>query len=185
LSKAGIYTRNGDEGKTCLANKEIVSKTDCRIEAVGSLDELNSVIAILISCCQWSSNLKLYRSLQEDLFVIGAVIGGTQGIVTDKDRISYLEEMIDDISSKLPSLHNFILPGKFTEGAWLHFARAVCRRAERDVTRVQENFGNLDSNILVYLNRLSDLLFVMARKCNGMGRDDILWKKENSPFVGE
>ena len=176
--KAGIYTKSGDLGTTALGDKTRVSKAHHRIQAVGTIDELNSILGLLVSYCSFSADIKFYRSLQSDLFLLGAMIGGFDpDLFVEQDRISFLEEMIDEASAKLEPLHNFILPGGSPESSWLHLARATCRRAERDVVTVQELDGNLDPNILIYLNRLSDLFFVLARKQNKMGKDDILWQK--------
>jgi cob(I)alamin adenosyltransferase len=184
--KAGIYTRKGDSGMTSLGNSEKVSKTNCRISAIGSIDELNSIIGLLIfyssSCmttgfCDSPSKV-FYRGIQDDLFVIGSILAEVEDLEIDQDRIAYIEEHIDEVSAKLKPLHNFIIPGGESESCWLHFARTVCRRAEREIVVVSEVDGKIDPKVLIYMNRLSDLFFVRARLANSCGEKDILWKKE-------
>jgi cob(I)alamin adenosyltransferase len=184
--KAGIYTRKGDKGQTSLGSKNIVLKTHYRIHASGSLDEFNCIIGLAMSYCNYlKPEMKLLSLVQEDLFVIGASIGGCDDVFkVDQDRISYFEEMIDELNSKVEPLKNFIMPGGKVESSWFHWLRAACRRVERDVVMVNEiEDGAVDPNILVYLNRLSDLLFILARYNNDKGKSDKLWNSKEQPNV--
>lgn len=175
--KAGIYTRKGDKGQTSIGGVSGVLKSSYRVDAVGHVDELNAVLGMIGSYCGWSKRLAIYQSLQADLFTIGALLHRAKEVAIDQNRIAYLEEMIDEISATLVPLRNFILPGGDPEAAWCHLARTVCRRAERAVVNVQELDGDMPENVLVYMNRLSDLLFVLARKANDDGKKDVLWAK--------
>lgn len=183
MTKAGIYTRGGDKGSTSLGRIGRVPKTDVRIHAVGAIDELNSVIGLMISSTK-TEYVDFYLSLQHDLFVIGAIVGGCTNYKLRKDKIDTIERMIDEISDKLVPLSDFILPGGTTEASWLHLARTVCRRAEREIVAVQKRdertSSELETTVLVFINRLSDLFFVMARKFNENGKQDILWNKYTS-----
>ena len=186
--KSGIYTRKGDQGKTSLSDKSVVSKGDDRIEALGAVDELNACIGLMITYCSFADEIKFYKSLQHDLFVIGAIVGGyDNSLQVDQERIAFLEEKIDEISSELKPLHDFILPGGNVVSSWLHWLRTVCRRAERAVVRAGDKATSLtplfDPNVIVYMNRISDLFFVAARHHNDNGNLDILWHKE-SPLQG-
>lgn len=176
--KSGIYTKQGDNGMTSLGDKRKLSKSHYRISAIGSLDELNSVIGMYIgcsiSCATNPKTSKFFHSLQDDLFAIGAHVGGIKELELDSERLSYIEEKIDEVSANLNPLHNFVLPGGRVGACWLHFARTVCRRAERELVYAQEQDGDIDQIVLTYINRLSDLLFVFARKDND--GDDILWR---------
>lgn len=179
--KTGIHIRKGDRGQTSLGNI-VVSKTHPRIVALGSVDELNATLGVMmsnsVSCLGMTKSRKLYQDIQEDLFVIGSLIGGVPDLEIENDRIAYIEECIDEVLATLEPLENFIIPGGTVyESVWLHLARAVCRRAERDIVAVQEMDGNVPENVLVYMNRLSDFLFVRARKANNGGKSDVLWSK--------
>jgi cob(I)alamin adenosyltransferase len=180
----GIYTRKGDKGQTSLGSKEKVSKSHHRIVALGSIDELNAILGLAISYVPWLTKDKLIKEIQEDLLLLGAIVSEIPDIEIENDRIAFLEEYIDTVSAKLVPLNNFILPGGDPGAAWLHLARTVCRRAEIDIVTVNEIDGNIPENILIYMNRLSDLLFVVARRCNDNGAKDVLWVK-HCPLKGE
>jgi len=174
--KASIYTRGGDKGTTSLANKCKVSKSNLVIEALGSVDELNSLIGLMLSYASWHRDSSLFRSIQDDLFVVGSILSGAgQDLEIDEDRIAYMEEKIDFYTAELPPLKNFIIPGGEIGGAWLHYCRSVCRRAEREIVRLNESTGNVSPNLLIYMNRLSDLMFVCARRNNKDGTKDVIW----------
>lgn len=183
--KAGIYTRRGDTGDTSLTSGIRVSKSHYRIEAIGTVDELNAIIGALQvyspSCLGVgygpAKNKRLYAQIQEDLFVIGSILSGTADMEIESDRIAFFEEHIDNVSAGLVPLKNFVLPGGDAEACWCHMARTVCRRAERAVIRVNEMDRDVPANVIVYLNRLSDFFFVMARKANNSGKDDVLWSR--------
>lgn len=173
-----IYTRGGDKGKTSLFNGQRVSKRSTSIEAVGAVDECNSALGCALSQLPEGENFDTFReqliSIQHALFDLGAAIA-TPRTVSNEDKISktrfdggatkQLEEWIDSIESELPPLTTFILPGGHPAGASLHLARSLSRRAERKAVPCFEN-DDVDADILIYLNRLSDYLFVLSRAVN-------------------
>jgi len=166
-----IYTKTGDGGETGLAGGKRVSKRSCNIEAIGSVDELNAILGVAAVAAQALPEDKiLIKKLQSDCFVLGADLAAPMDLADHSPRITqqhiiFLENRIDALSETLPELKHFILPGGSTFGARLHFARAVCRRAERAVVRFEQEeiINPLDKQ---YLNRLSDLLFILARWIN-------------------
>jgi len=185
-----VYTGGGDKGKTSLFSGERVPKHHIRIEAYGDLDELNSVLGAVSAYLPASEQaiLEDFEGIQSNLFVAGAWLATTP----DSSAIGYLtslpetvskdlERRIDALSAALPELKEFILPGGQPVAAWSHVARTVCRRCERRLTELIEasNEGNLElAAIQVYLNRLSDYLFVLARYLNQvLGTADKTWKK--------
>ena len=183
-----IYTRTGDKGKTSLFNGQRVSKADLRVEAYGTVDELNSAIGIAIAEI---SNIKYQISniknelvkIQSDLFEIGSALANVpitnhQSPITDLyNRVKEFESLIDKMTDQMPALSNFILPGGGKTGSLLHFARTVARRAERKVVALSEA-ERVDSSIIMYLNRLSDLLFTMARFVNYKeNKEEVIWTK--------
>lgn len=182
-----IYTRSGDTGETGLFGGLRVSKDDLRIEAIGTIDELNALLGTAQSSDEEISELLL--KMQNDLFQIGADLaaprpsdtarGSIRIVRLEQRRIDYLENLIDQYEDELQPLTRFILPGGDTLAAQLHLCRVVCRRAERRcVTLANAETGDnpLNPEILRYLNRLSDLLFVLARVVNHRnGIPDIPW----------
>ena len=150
LSK--IYTKTGDEGFTDLANKQRTFKTDIVIQAIGAIDEANSAIGMATD--EYND---VIERVQSDLFDLGAELAGATTINISESRVKYLEDMIDDYNEHLDPLRSFVLPT-----GPLHNARTVVRRAEREVWKIDD----VNLNIAKYLNRLSDLLFVMARYHN-------------------
>ena len=169
-----IYTKTGDHGETSLFGGARVPKDDPRIEAYGTIDELNSFLGV--ARASWPSSpldAQLDR-IQSDLFDVGAHLaapGSSRFAGADPARIAELEKSIDAMESELAPLRNFILPGGCAAAAHLHVARTVCRRAERLVVALREEAS------IVYLNRLSDFLFVAARYANlKHGVDDVVWK---------
>jgi len=182
-----IYTRTGDTGETGLMGGPRVQKDNARIEAYGTIDELNAVLGLLHPE-QFSDDLgQLLVSLQNDLFVVGAELATPQPEQHEIPSIGTadvqrLEAHIDRFEEELPPLKQFILPGGSRVGTTLHVARAVCRRAERRVVTLQEMVSSeVSSSILIYLNRLGDLLFVLARFANQQaGQAEIPWKKPTS-----
>lgn len=161
-----IYTKRGDSGKTDLANGERVDKDDVRVESYGTVDELNSVIG-LVSVEKYEDVGAYLNEIQNHLHIIQAqlaCVGGGRVEITS-EHIRLVESWIDDCEEELEPLHSFILPGGSEDGAKLHNARAVCRRAERRVVALvkEENEVGL---CLEYLNRLSDAMFVFARLIN-------------------
>ena len=181
-----IYTRGGDSGKTSLGDGTRVAKTHPRIAAYGTVDELNAVIGVaLLQPGLDAAAKRLLRAVQNDLFDVGAdlcVPLGTGEAAGARLRIAQiqidtLERAIDGYTARLEPLRSFVLPGGKPAAAWLHAARVVCRRAELQVVAAAEHEGAAVSRPpLVYLNRLSDLLFVMARWANDRGRGDVTWR---------
>ena len=187
-----IYTGTGDRGKTSLFSGERVSKAHHRIESYGDLDELNSVIGALVASLP-PDNPDLVEELekvQSNLFDISALLATTPDSPSlkqlkqfSRDQFNDLERAIDARQTALPGLKGFILPGGHLTAAWGHIARTVCRRTERRLVSFLENAFEKDipdqyHNAQIYLNRLSDYLFVIARYCNYLqGRSDKLWEK--------
>ena len=179
-----IYTRTGDKGQTSLFNGQRVSKSGLRVEAYGTVDELNSVIGVVLSSKYKVVSIKneLIR-IQNDLFEIGSTLASpevrSQKLEVRKlnRRVREFENMIDKMTEEMPSLANFILPGGGKTGSLIHFARTVARRAERKVVALDER-EKVDKNIIIYLNRLSDLLFTFARFVNYKeNKEEVIWTK--------
>lgn len=185
-----IYTKTGDAGTTGLFGGPRVSKDDARICAYGSIDELNAVLGLARSIGLDAQQDQMLCSVQICLFSIGAELAtpepekhslkwnGTSDVET-------MEHWIDQIDDSLTPLRNFVLPGGASSAAHLHLARTVCRRAEREVVSLRSNPKVSDvSEIVIYLNRLSDLLFVMARQANLLaGVPDVPWQSPRTPVV--
>ena len=178
-----IYTKTGDDGKTGLFGGGRVSKANRRVHAYGEVDELNAVLGWVNTRTDYDALIERVTMLQSDLFSIGAHLAtpdGARGHVNlpalPVDRIGEMERWIDDLEASLPELKSFILPGGTAAAASLHLARTVCRRAERAVVDLAAH-ESVDANILIYLNRLSDLLFVLARAQNvRASRDEAKWQ---------
>jgi len=176
-----IYTKTGDAGMTQLGDGTTLPKHDVRVAAYGSVDELSSVLGLALAHGVQGETADWIRQIQNDLFDVGSDLC-VPGEAGEKLRItaSYatrLEGWIDTVNADLEPLKSFILPGGTIPAAWLHLGRTVCRRAERDVVELQANEaeGRVNAEALKYLNRLSDLLFVLARAANDGGRADVLW----------
>jgi cob(I)alamin adenosyltransferase len=171
-----IYTKFGDKGNTKLFGGSEVPKNHPRIEACGSVDELNALIGVVLSLDPKSSLVPSLTTIQKDLFSIGAELSGAKPKSLLSVRINELEKEIDSMESELPLLTHFIIPGGSKPASMLHLARTVCRRAERQIaTLAQKETINLD--ILVYMNRVGDLLFVQARFVNHKKRvQEKIWK---------
>jgi len=167
-----IYTKTGDEGQTSLFDGTRVSKADPRVAAYGDVDELQAVLGVVISAGVTDSLADHLRSIQRDLFALGARLADPSAkiaprvskVVIDDQSVARLEGWIDQLENGLPPLRHFILAGGSSSGAALHLARTVCRRAERAVLGLGRDV--VESILVIYLNRLSDLLFVMARAVN-------------------
>jgi cob(I)alamin adenosyltransferase len=166
-----IYTKTGDGGETSLFDNTRVSKADARVDAFGEVDELNAALGVAAAAGPPGDLAPMLAEIQKELFAIGARLADpsrrissrvTKADVVDT-QVARLEETIDRLEGELPPLRRFILPGGSPAAAQLHLARTVCRRAERRVVSLPEP---VDPVIVVYLNRLSDLLFVMARAAN-------------------
>ena len=186
-----IYTGTGDRGKTSLFSGERISKNDIRIDAYGDIDELNSIIVALIASLPQNEKkiMEELQQIQSDLFQIGAWLATSpDSPATDSleeisnAQIAFLETAIDRLNGGLPVLKGFILPGGHITAAWAHMARTVCRRSERKVAPILNISAKIKTpesyqNAFVYLNRLSDYLFVLARHCNRInGLGDKRWK---------
>jgi cob(I)alamin adenosyltransferase len=181
-----IYTRSGDDGTTALGTGERRKKYDMRIQAYGTLDEVNAVLGI--ARLHTSSNGALdavLARIQNDLFDVGAdlCMPGTKGkgpggarLTVSETQVDWLESMIDEFNDQLAPLRSFILPGGSRAAAHLHLARTVTRRAERLIVKLRDQPNELVSpTALKYVNRLSDFLFVAARIMNDKGTTDVLW----------
>ncbi len=182
LSK--IYTKTGDGGKTRLGDNSSIDKTDIRVEAYGSVDELNAVLGVaLVDREMDAETVKLIRAVQNDLFDLGADLCCPLDLTEEKGarlrisarQVDFVEKQIDRFNENLEPLRSFVLPGGTALAARLHLARTVCRRAERCVWALHVR-DPLNEQVAIYLNRLSDLLFVLSRYHNFGGRDDILWQ---------
>jgi cob(I)alamin adenosyltransferase len=167
-----IYTRTGDSGETALLGGTRVSKAAPRVAAYGDVDELNAWLGLVRASGPDAQLNEMLERLQRDLFAIGARLADPTGIVADRvakaavtpEVIARLEEWIDRLDTEVPALRRFILAGGSPSGAALHVARTVCRRAERSVVALGPD--QVEPDVIIYLNRLSDLLFVMARVAN-------------------
>jgi cob(I)alamin adenosyltransferase len=178
-----IYTRGGDAGQTSLGDGTRVDKHDVRVAAYGTADELSSVLGLAVADGLEEPYRGYLVGIQNDLFDVGADLC-VPGEAGDRLRITpayvkALEDIIDRENATLGKLESFILPGGTKASAWMHLARNVCRRAERLVTELMarpEEKDRVNVEVLKYLNRLSDLLFVLGRALNGGGKLDVLWK---------
>ena len=171
-----IYTKTGDKGKTSLFGGTRVPKYNLRIEAYGTVDELNSFIGLIRDQKMDKQSFEVLVKIQNDLFTLGSMLATPKDkeklksgknrlnipIITEKD-ITFLETEMDNLDKNLPAMTNFILPGGHTTVSYCHIARTVCRRAERITVQLSET-EEINTITLTYLNRLSDYLFVLARK---------------------
>lgn len=179
-----LYTRSGDDGTTALFGGVRVPKSDARVTAYGSVDELNAVIATVICNCPEPDTAAVLKGIQHDLFVLGAELATPdrkKAITTVQTaQIEHLERLIDEVDGECAPLTEFILPGGTPTASALHHARTVCRRAERAATALL-NDATIERLPVIYLNRLSDLLFALARRTNQRaGVPDVPWQKPRS-----
>jgi cob(I)alamin adenosyltransferase len=177
-----IYTGFGDAGKTSLFGGQVVDKDDLRVEAYGTVDELNSILGLVIAELEDTDLSRDLRDIQQNLFRLSTELATpvrnnkriNHQTITSKD-INKIENGIDELDSLLVPLKNFILPGGSHRAALLHLARTVCRRAERRLISLNKT-ADVDSQIMIYVNRLSDYFFVLARYVNLKDKiKDILW----------
>ena len=176
LSK--IYTRTGDDGSTGLADGSRVAKDSPRIAALGDLDELNSVVGLLLTEELPEDVRVLLTGIQHDLFDLGGEMAIPGSALLNEKSVGELEAAIDRTNAELGPLKEFILPGGTRSAALAHLARAVCRRAERRLVAVAAAEATSETG-RKYVNRLSDLLFVLGRSLNrAAGRGDVLWQKD-------
>lgn len=176
-----IYTKSGDGGETGLGDGRRVAKDHVRVAAYGEVDELNSVLGLLAASCPDAPERELLVAVQNDLFDVGADLCVPAAVDEQPDAVlrvtpaqaERLERAIDRLNGGLEPLRSFILPGGSPAAAWLHLARTVCRRAERAVVTLSHT-EPLNPQVVIYLNRLSDFLFVLGRVANGPA-GDVLW----------
>ena len=174
-----IYTRKGDKGKTSLFDGKQVEKSDPQVESYGTIDELNSVLGVAVSFSKVSLIKKEIEQIQNDLLEIGSSLAVSYPLPVDQlsGRPQEFEKLIDQLTVKLPALTNFILPGGGKAGSFLHQARTVARRAERNIVKLASKM-EIDPLVLTYLNRLSDLLFTCARYENIKTKnEEKIWRK--------
>jgi cob(I)alamin adenosyltransferase len=174
-----IYTRLGDSGETHLGDMSRVAKTHPRIEAYGTVDELNAQIGVALTIDELPEQYRAWLArVQNDLFDVGADLSAPEDPASDRERLrvipaqtEWLEQRCDEVNATLPPLKSFVLPGGTRAGAQLHVCRTVCRRAERRAIVCGEE---LNAEVVRYLNRLSDLLFILSRGANQ--GDEPLWE---------
>ena len=177
-----IYTKSGDAGETGLGDGVRVAKDHPRVTAYGEVDELNAVLGLIAAHCPDYPELPLLRDIHNDLFDVGADLCFPQpaseppgaSLRVTVPQYEKLERAIDRINERLQPLNSFVLPGGSQRAAWLHLARTVCRRAERACVTLAKDVA-INEAIVIYLNRLSDLFFVMSRAANDDGKADVLW----------
>jgi cob(I)alamin adenosyltransferase len=182
MKKSIVYTRTGDKGTTALVGGKRVPKTDTRIECYGTTDELNSFIGLLMTEVSEKEDVDFLRFIQHKLFTIGSYLAtdrdNTELRIESKvttESITRIEMEIDRIDDSLPRMNNFVLPGGCRSTALAHICRTVCRRAERSVYRLNETAG-IEEPVLIFINRLSDYFFVLARKeCTRNNGNEIIW----------
>lgn len=175
-----IYTKTGDKGETGLVGGSRVPKYHQRIEAYGTIDELNAVLGLVVAHAKDSELNTLLQRIQSYLFTIGSHLAADEKNKMalpnlSKEETNLLENWIDKADEILPPLKNFILPGGEIAASYAHLARTVCRRAERRIVELSTQY-EVDDEIIVYVNRLSDFLFIVARKLNhDAGTEDVKW----------
>ncbi len=177
-----IYTKAGDDGTTGLIGGSRVSKFDNRLEAYGTVDELNSAIGLMATHVDGEHELEVIRKIQETLFVIGSHLATDESVNSMQDdlpckpeNVQMLELEMNTMAEVLPKLTSFILPGGCQAAAFAHLARTICRRAERRIVELGE-LVEIDENLMKFINRLSDYLFVLARFFNvNSNTEETLW----------
>ncbi len=177
-----LYTKTGDDGTTGLFGGARVKKASARVEAYGTVDETNAAIGVARATKLDAASEAVLAMVQVDLFTLGAELACVPGkeaslkmVLVGPDDAARLEKAIDDAVAVVPPMKYFVLPGGSTQSAALHVARCVCRRAERAVLALEDAPARND--VVIYLNRLSDLLFVLARRANVEAKvDDVPWK---------
>ncbi|HET6142416.1 MAG TPA: cob(I)yrinic acid a,c-diamide adenosyltransferase [Candidatus Acidoferrales bacterium] len=177
-----IYTRTGDEGKTSLGDGSRLPKFHLRVTAYGSIDEANSVIGVALLHVADPEVIRVLRHIQNDLFDVGADLcqpekPGEQKPVLriTEEQVTWIEKCIDHFNAELEPLTSFVLPGGSPASAYMHLARTVTRRAERDVVRLAVD-ETVNPAVLRFVNRLSDLFFVLGRFLNDKGKKDVRWQ---------
>ena len=172
-----IYTKTGDKGETSLFGGKRVLKSSELVEVYGSVDELNSWIGVIVASIDHEEKIDFLHKIQGDLFIIGGTLAGWETELSGlSTRVTEMEVEIDAMESQLEQLTNFILPGGTKESATVHLTRSVCRRVERQIVALSQK-KSVSEEILIYINRLSDLLFVFARFINKQaGITDVIWQ---------
>jgi cob(I)alamin adenosyltransferase len=176
-----IYTRTGDDGSTGLSDGSRVSKDSLRVEAIGAIDELNSQIGVLLAETGLSDAIRAHLTeVQHELFDLGGELSIPGHACITEAQVTRLENNLDQLNEALPPLKEFILPGGTRAAGLCHVARAVCRRAERRLVTLSQAEA-VSPAVIHYLNRLSDLLFVMCRAINrDAGHPDVLWRSQRN-----
>ncbi len=178
-----LYTKTGDRGQTHLVGGDTIAKSSIKVDAYGDIDELNANIGVVRTLAQSNQTLnELLSTIQNELFDIGSIVATKANTtwsgmrtITPK-QIAFLEQQIDKTLEGIPELKSFVLPGGTLINAELHRCRTVCRRAERKLWALKE-IESVDENILIYINRLSDLLFALSRKeSHSTNTPEFLWK---------
>jgi cob(I)alamin adenosyltransferase len=171
-----IYTKTGDDGTTALFGGKRVLKSDHLVDVYGGIDELNSWIGVIVAHLKITDVRLFFTEIQKDLLLIGSIFAGWKGDLTPlTNRVKEMEARIDLMEKELPDQHNFILPGGSDLGAFIHVVRSVCRRVERKVVSLNQ-ITPVNVQILIYLNRLSDLLYMLARFVNKTSNvPEIIW----------
>lgn len=183
MKKSSIYTKTGDKGMTSLVGGKRVVKSHIRLEAYGSTDELNSFVGFLIQEVDDKHDLEVLSFIQHKLFTVGSYLATeteaippkAASIITD-NNIALLESEMDRMDSELPQLRQFVLPGGSESASRAHICRTVCRRVERCIYRVKDEFP-VDDQILMFVNRLSDYFFLLARKESNKKGKEIFWNQ--------
>lgn len=176
-----IYTKTGDNGTSGLADGKRIEKDSLRIKAIGEVDELNAALGVVKIYTQHLEELsKILDYLQNTLFIVGADLATANEQVkvprVGTSEIEKLEKWIDEMMAKMKPLKHFVLPGGNVSAAYLHLARAICRRAERTIVSLKKN-EDIHEVVVIFMNRLSDLLFAMARYANHLnGVEEPIWK---------
>ena len=184
MKKSMIYTKTGDKGTTSLVGGTRVPKTHIRLEAYGTVDELNSHLGMLQTYLTDEADKKIISRIQNKLVSVGSYLATDQAQTAlriesriDDEDIQLLEQAIDTIDNELPPLNAFILPGGDRGAAVSHICRTVCRRAERRILALAEE-SEIDAHVIAFVNRLSDYLFILARRLNHLTKsDEFFWDK--------
>lgn len=184
--KSRVYTKTGDKGFTSLVGGKRILKSDIRLEAYGTIDELNSYLGLLMHEAGDFEEKSLFIEIQKMLFTIGSILATETdelakkyGCKIEESDIKMIEDAIDCIDAKLPKMKFFVLPGGSKIGSLSHICRTICRRAERQIITLSEN-APIDEKLLIYINRLSDLLFVFSRKASiAENGQEFFWETSN------
>jgi cob(I)alamin adenosyltransferase len=184
IKKSKVYTRTGDKGTTSLVGGSRIMKSDLRLECYGTIDELNSFLGLLICHIDDFNQKELLLFVQNKLFTLGSILATEDeetarkyGCRVNEEDILRLENMIDEYDNQLPKMKYFVLPGGTLSASYAHIARTVCRRAERRIVELASQ-AVVPDNLVVFVNRLSDFLFVYARLlCLKENNDEIFWNK--------